>query len=178
MNSRTQNKLSLYEMALFAMFGAIMFISKAIMQFLPNVHLIGMFVILVTVLYRFKGLIPIYIFVFLDGFFYGFNAWWAPYLYVWTILWGITMLLPKNMPKSIAAFVYPVICSLHGFLFGVLYAPAQALLFGLNFTQTLAWIAAGLYFDLIHGVSNLFAGLLVLPLKEAIIQIEKSLHKR
>ena len=178
MNSHTQNKLSLYEMALFSMFGAMMYISKVLMQFLPNVHLLGMFVILLTVLYRKKALIPIYVFVLLEGFSQGFNAWWFPYLYVWTVLWGVVMLLPKNMSKTVQAVVYPIVCSLHGFLFGILYAPAQALFFGLNFEQTLAWIAAGLYFDLIHGISNLFAGILVLPLKEAIGHLEKSLHKR
>lgn len=178
MNLSTQSKLSLYEMALFAMFSAMMFISKLIMQFLPNVHLLGMFVILLTVLYRKKALIPIYVFVLLEGFSQGFNAWWFPYLYVWTVLWGVVMLLPKNMSKTVQAVVFPIVCSLHGFLFGILYAPAQALFFGLNFEQTLAWIAAGLYFDLIHGISNLFAGILVLPLKEAIGHIEKSLHKR
>ena len=178
MNSHTQNKLPLYEMALFSMFGAMMYISKVLMQFLPNVHLLGMFVILLTALYRKKALIPIYIYVFIEGFFSGFNVWWVPYLYIWTVLWGVVMLLPKNMSKTVQAVVYPIVCSLHGFLFGILYAPAQALFFGLNFEQTLAWIAAGLYFDLIHGISNLFAGILVLPLKEAIGHLEKSLHKR
>ena len=178
MNSHTQNKLPLYEMALFSMFGAMMYISKVLMQFLPNVHLLGMFVILLTALYRKKALIPIYIYVFIEGFFSGFNVWWVPYLYIWTVLWGVVMQLPKNMSRPVQAVVYPIVCSLHGFLFGILYAPAQALFFGLNFEQTLAWIAAGLYFDLIHGISNLFAGILVLPLKEAIGHLEKSLHKR
>ena len=178
MNSPTQNKLSLYEMALFSMFGALMYVSKVVMEFLPNVHLLGMFVILLTVLYRKKALIPIYVYVFLNGFFAGFNIWWVPYLYIWTILWGIVMLLPKNMPTAVQAIVYPLVCSVHGFLFGILYTPAQAIMFGLDFKGVLIWIFKGLYFDLIHGISNFFAGMLVLPLKEAILKIEKSLHKR
>ena len=70
------------------------------------------------------------------------------------------------MPLKIAAIVYPIVCSLHGFAFGTLYAPAQALMFGLNFEQMVAWIIAGIPFDVIHGVSNIFTGMLVVPFSE------------
>ena len=148
------------------MLGTLMFCSKIIMEFLPNVHLLGMFTMLFTIIYRKRALIPIYVYVFLNGLYAGFNFWWMPYLYIWTILWAVTMLLPKRMPLKIAAIVYPIVCSLHGFAFGTLYAPAQALMFGLNFEQTVAWIIAGIPFDVIHGVSNIFTGMLVVPFSE------------
>ena len=56
------------------------------------------------------------------------------------------------------------VCALHGFLYGTLYAPAQAILFGLDFKGMLSWIIAGLPFDFIHGVSNFFCGALILPM--------------
>ena len=146
------------------MLGALMYCSKIIMDALPNIHLLGMFTMTYTLVFRKKALIPIYIFVMITGLFGGFAAWWLPYLYIWAVLWGVTMLLPKNMPKKLAAVVYPVVCCLHGLLYGTLYAPAQALLFGLNFRQMLAWIVAGLPFDLMHGLGNLIAGLLIIPL--------------
>lgn len=173
MNSSARSKLTIREMALFSMFGALMYVSKLLMEFLPNIHLIGMFIVLLTVLYRKKALIPIYIFVFLTGLFNGFGVWWIPYLYVWTVLWGATMLLPKNIPDKVAMVVYPLVCAMHGFLYGVIYAPAQALLFGFNFNQTLAWIASGFYFDIVHGIGNFFAGILVLPLSKVIRKIQK-----
>lgn len=173
MNLSARNKLTIREMALFSMFGALMYVSKLLMEFLPNIHLIGMFIVLLTVLYRKKALIPIYIFVFLTGLFNGFGVWWIPYLYVWTVLWGATMLLPKNIPDKVAMVVYPLVCAMHGILYGVIYAPAQAILFGFNFNQTLAWIAAGFYFDIIHGIGNFFAGILVLPLLKVIRKIQK-----
>ena len=148
------------------MLGTLMYCSKVIMSVLPNIHLLGMLTMTYTVVYRAKALIPIYIYVMLDGLFSGFNFWWLPYLYIWTILWAITMLLPKKMPLKIAAIVYPIICALHGFAFGTLYAPAQALMFGLNFEQTVAWIIAGIPFDVVHGVSNIFTGMLVIPFSE------------
>ena len=70
------------------------------------------------------------------------------------------MLLPKKCNR----FVYMLVCSAHGFLFGVLYAPAQALMFGLNFDGMIAWIVAGFPFDCIHGVSNFFTGILIVPI--------------
>jgi len=162
------NKISLFELALFAMYGALMFISKILLEFLPNVHLIGMFIVLFTLIYRAKALIPIYVFIFLTGFFNGFNLWWVPYLYIWAILWGLSMLIPKNAPNIVLIVLCPIICSIHGFLYGILYAPFQALAFGLDFKQIVAWIITGIPFDITHGISNFAAGLLVFPLYKAL----------
>ena len=153
-------------MVMFAMFGPLMLCSKLLMEALPNIHLLGMFTIVFTVVFRWKALIPIYLYVFLNGLVAGFNLWWVPYLYIWTILWGMTMILPKRMPRKVQCVVYPIVCGLHGFAFGALYAPAQALMFGFDFKQMLVWISAGLPFDAIHGVANICAGLLVVPLVE------------
>ena len=177
MNTRQKNLEKLRLMAIFSMLGAIMFVSKLVMEFLPNIHLIGALTMVYTIVYRVKALIPIYIFVFLTGLYGGFSLWWVPYLYVWTVLWAVTMLLPKKMPNKIAIPVYMVICALHGLLFGVLYAPAQALLFGFNFKQTLAWVASGFAFDVIHAVGNFVAATLILPLSGTIGKLERRFHQ-
>lgn len=155
------------------MLGALIFSSKIIMELLPNIHLIGMFVMLCTVVFRLKALIPIYIFVFITGLYFGFASWWIAYLYIWTVLWGITMLIPKNIPRRLAAIVYPIVCALHGIFYGVLYAPTQSLIYGLNFEETLAWIVAGIPFDLVHAASNFAAGFLVLPLSTLVRRLYK-----
>ena len=157
-------KVTTREIVVFSMLGAVMYASKIIMEVAPNIHLLGVFTIAFTVVYRKKALYPIYIYVILNGIFCGFAAWWIPYLYVWTVLWGIVMLLPKSMPKKIQPVVYMIVCAAHGVLFGTLYAPAQALLYGLSFKGMIAWIIAGLPFDCIHGVSNFFCGLLIMPI--------------
>ena len=170
-------KLNTKEIAVFGMLGSLMFASKMVMEALPNIHLLGVFTVAFTIVYRKKALYPIYIYVFLNGLFSGFNTWWFPYLYIWTILWGITMLLPKNLSKSKAALAYTVVCTLHGFLFGILYAPAQALFFGLDFKGMLAWIATGAPFDMIHGISNLLCSLLIMPVIKALRIAERSTGK-
>ena len=40
--------------------------------------MLGMLTIVYTVVYRRKALIPIYIYVFMNGLFAGFNMWWIP----------------------------------------------------------------------------------------------------
>ena len=167
-------KLTIREMAIFSMLGALMYVSKVIMEWAPNIHLLGVFTIAFTVVYRVKALYPIYIYVLLNGIFAGFATWWIPYLYIWAVLWGITMLLPKKMPKPVAVVVYSVVNALHGYGFGILYAPAQALLFGLSFKGMLAWIVAGFPFDVIHGTSNLICGLLIVPIVLVLQQLERT----
>ena len=161
-------KLTIREIAVFGMLGAVMYVSKMIMELVPNVHLLGVFIVAFTVVYRQKALYPIYVYVFLNGLFSGFAAWWIPYLYIWTVLWAFVMVLPKKMPRKIEPLVYMAVCAAHGFLFGTLYAPAQAIIFGLSFQGMIAWILAGLPWDFIHGVSNFFCGVLILPLISAL----------
>jgi len=163
-------------MVLFSMLGTIMFCSKIIMEALPNIHLLGMFTMTYTIVFRKKALIPIYLYVMLNGLYAGFNAWWMPYLYIWTLLWAITMLLPRRMPKRVKCVIYPIVCCIHGIAFGALYAPAHALMFGMNFETMVAWIIAGLPWDFIHGIGNLFAGMLVVPLSELIEKLAKKQH--
>ena len=165
-------KLTTKEITVFAMLGALMYASKVIMELAPNIRLLGVFTVAFTVVYRKKALYPIYIYVLLNGMFCGFATWWIPYLYLWTILWGAVMLLPKNMPAKIKPLVYMLVCSAHGFLFGTLYAPAQAILYGLDLKGMIAWIIAGLPWDFIHGVSNFFCGILIMPIVSILIMLE------
>lgn len=156
--------LSVFEISVFSMLGALMYASKKLMEILPNVHLIGVFIVSETIVFRKKALYPIYIFVLLTGLLNGFALWWLPYLYVWSVLWLMAMLIPKEWSgkKLIAAAM--IVCSLHGLLYGTLYAPAQALLFHLDFKGMISWIIAGLPFDAIHAASNLVCGILIAPL--------------
>ena len=166
-------KLTIKEMTLFGMLGAVMYCSKIFMEFLPNIHLLGVFTIAFTIVYRKKALYPIYVYVMLNGLFAGFNMWWIPYLYLWTVLWGVTMLLPKHTPKT----VYILLCSAHGFLYGTLYAPAQAIMFGLDFRGMIAWIIAGLPFDCIHGIANLCVGILIAPIVSLLRRLDRIVYE-
>ena len=169
--------LSIYELVLFPIFGVLMFVSKLMMEFLPNIHLLGMLIMVYTLVYRWKALIPIYIYVFLLLFISGFSSWWVPNLYTWTVLWAVTMLLPRRMPLWVCGVAYPVVCSLHGFSYGTLYAPAQALMYGLDWRGMVAWIIAGFPFDIAHGIGNLLTGLLIVPMVALLTRLNRMFHR-
>jgi len=162
------------ELTIFAMLGAIMFVSQIAMQWIPNVHFLGLFTASFTLTYRVRALIPIYVYVFLFGAFYGFSFWWLPYLYIWLPLWGMFMLAGKfDLPVKVKVPLYMILCALHGLMFGALYAPFQALFFGLTFEGMIAWIISGIPFDVAHGIGNLAAGTLIVPLHQLLRRLSK-----
>lgn len=176
--SRNNTRLRVVDLVIFAMLGALMTVLDLCMNILPNVHLGGMLIVTFTVVYRAKALFPIYIYVVLIGLIEGLGLWWLPYLYIWAILWGVTMLLPRRMPTGVAAVVYALVCGLHGFAFGFLWLPSQMLLLHMSFEQALAWWAAGfLTADVPHGIGNLLAGALVVPLAALIRRLDKATRR-
>ena len=52
-------KLKIKEIAVFGMLGALMYASKLAMEILPNIHLLGTFIVSITVVYRKKALYPV-----------------------------------------------------------------------------------------------------------------------
>ncbi len=169
-------KLNLKELVAFGMLGGVMFISKLVMDALPNIHLLAMLTIAFTLVFRQKALYPIYVFVALLGVTSGFAPWWVPHLYLWGVLWGAVMLLSRGMNKLLKGVVCIVLCALHGFLYGVMYAPAQALMYGMNFEAMIGWIIIGIPFDITHGIGNLLAGFLILPMERGLHLAKKVLY--
>lgn len=172
-------------------------------------HVLGLFIAAMTLQYRKRALIPLYVFILLDGVYRGFSFWWISYLYVWLPLWGMFMLAgrcawrtanteaacpsphipsesksgPKSKPKSIfglgaRSLLYMILCALHGLTFGTLTAPAHAFFYGLNFSGMLAWISAGIPFDIMHATGNFAAGTLIIPLAALLNRLEKSRNPR
>lgn len=180
-------RLDLRHIILFAMFGAMMLAGKLVFEGIRNVHMVGMLIVTFTVVYRKYALFPIYVFVFLAGLYYGFQQWWLSYLYIWTVLWGMTMLLPQHTPKALQgrlsrrtvqllqALMYCAVCGLHGLLFGTLYAPLWAAIAHLSPKGTLAWIVAGLPSDLIHCLGNLAMGTMIYPLAKLLSKLERGM---
>ena len=173
---RKRALLTVYEIAIFGMLGALMMVSDLVMNIIPNVHLVGVMIVVLTVTYRWKALFPIYVYVLLIGLAEGMGMWWLPYLYVWTVLWALIMLLPKRMPKWLAPIVYAAVCGLHGFAFGFLWIPSQMLLMNFTWKQALVWWQFGFYTaDIPHGIGNLVGSTLVIPLVNLIRKLDKRL---
>lgn len=168
-----QRKLPLKDLAFFAMYAALTCAFQWILAGLPNIHATGMLTMLITLLYRKKALIPIFLYVLIMGLVNGFALWWLPYLYAWPVLWGMTMLIPQSLPVKWKAVIYPAVCALHGLIYGTLTAPGFLLAFGLSFRQFPAYVISGLPYDLIHAAGNLAMGLLILPLYTVLKKVKE-----
>ena len=169
-------RLDLRHLMIFSMLGTLMYLSKWVLEGIPNVELISTLTMVYTLVYRRQALIPIFLCILLVGIYpAGFGLWWYPYLYLWPLLWGITMLLPKGMPVKVQVPVYCLVCGLFGLAYGALYAPYQSLVFlGGDLKKTLAWIAAGFFpWDLIHAAGNLALGTLIVPLVTLLRKLEE-----
>ena len=82
--------------------------------------------------------------------------------------------ITKKTSEKVQPLIYMILCALHGFGYGLLYAPAQAIMFGLSFNGMISWIITGLPFDMIHGVSNFFCGILIMPIIKTLRMAERS----
>jgi len=165
--------LSIREIAVFAMLGALMFGSKKLMEFVPNIHPLAMLTMVYTLAYRWKGIVPVLVYLVLDTVVAGGITWVVPYWYIFPLIWLCTLAIPKSWKGAPLQIACTVLCTLFGLLFGVLYAPWQAVMFGLNFEKTLAWIAAGFTFDILHAIGNFAGSFLILPLARLLKRIQK-----
>lgn len=167
-------KLKIREIAIFAMLGAVMFVSKLIMEGLPNIHLLGTFIIAFTLTYRQKAIFPICAYLFANGLWEGFNLFgWLPETYIWLILWAVVMLLPKNMPSRVAPVIYMTVSALHGLLFDVFYAPAYVLFAGYDWNDLGVILLAGLPFNIFQAVGNFALGILIVPIATLLRKLDK-----
>lgn len=169
-----QQKLSTRDMAVFAMLGGLMYMSKIIMEWLPNIHLLGVLIVVYTIVYGKRALIIIYIYVLLIGATNGFSPWWYTNLYTWSLLWAMAMCVPKSMSSKVKIPLYMLICGLNGVTYGLQSAPLQAFMFGLNWEGMVAWIIAGIPFDITHGIANFCSGIIILPLAKWLQKLELS----
>ena len=176
MTGRERHLDRLRQLTVFAMLGVIMFVSDILMEFLPNVHIVGVLTVVYTIAYRWKALVPIYIYVLLNGLFSGFGIWWLAYLYVWSVLWGVAMLIPRGLGRRAKLVLYTTVCTLHGLCFGLLYVPVQ-MIYNSDIKYIISWLTVGfITTDIYHGIGNcIFGILLIIPLSELLIKLENKM---
>lgn len=156
-----KRKLSLRQIALFAMLGALTFGAKVAMSLLPNIEPVSLFVMLFAVVFGWRCLYPVYLYVFLEIAVYGLGTWNIMYLYIWAILAGAAWL----MRRSGSPLAWALLSAVFGLSFGVLCAPVDFLMGDIGYVIS-KWIS-GIPFDLMHCAGN-FAVALVLfvPLRK------------
>ena len=162
-------RFTVYEIVLIALLSAIILAVQVVLAPLPNIELVSLLVILYTLTFRYKALFIIYIFVLLEGLIYGFGTWWFCYLYIWTILWGITMVC-RNITSP---FLWAVISGAYGLFFGLLCAITYLFIGGPS--MALSYWISGIPFDIPHCIGNFVLALVLFrPLHTLLDKLAKS----
>lgn len=142
------SKLTLKEVALFGVLGALTFGAKVAMSWLPNIEPVSLFVMLFAAVFGIKCLYPIYLYVLLEILVYGLGTWNIMYLYVWAVL----AVCAYIMRKSENALSWALLSGVFGLFFGALCAPVDFLLGDWEFVIA-KWVS-GIPFDLAHCAGN------------------------
>ena len=153
----TGKRLSVREMAVLAMLGALMFALKAAMMALPNIHPVAVFIIAGTIYFGWRMLYAVAVYVMLEGIVYGFGIWWISYLYIWPLLVCFTMLFRKTQGR----LFWAVVAAVFGLCFGAMCAIPYLIAGG--WSAGFSYWLSGIPFDIAHCVGNFAAVLVLLP---------------
>ncbi len=165
-----KNTINTRELVRDALLAALLLVIQISLAWIPNVELVSLLLILYTLVYRKHVWIILYVFVVLEGFFYGFGLWWFSYLYVWAILVGFTFLMSKYTVPG--PYGTALLSGIFGLLFGLLCAASYFVTGGLG--AAIAWWIAGIPFDVVHGISNFIITLVLFkPLHRMLMTLKR-----
>ncbi len=150
-----QSKLTVREVCLFGILGAMTFAAKYVMSFLPNIEPVSLLVMVYAVVFGLKALFPIYLYVLLEILFYGLGLWNINYLYVWAVLAVLAWLL-RDMEEPLG---WAVLSGFFGLSFGALCGLADIPIGGWEYALA-KWVS-GIPFDLAHGAGNFVIALVL-----------------
>lgn len=154
------NKLTLRQIVLFGILGAMTFAAKYVMSYLPNVEPVSLMVMLFAVVFGRRCIYPIVLYVAMEIMFYGLGLWNINYLYIWFVL-ALAAYLLRRMEHPLG---WAVLSGVFGLAFGALCAPVDIAVGGISYAFT-KWIS-GIPFDIAHCAGNFVIALLLMkPLR-------------
>lgn len=170
MSTQARHKLSTRELAALALLTGLLLAAQVALAALPNIEVVSLLIVLYTRRFQVKTLLIIYVFALLEGLLYGFGLWFINYLYIWTVLWGLTMLL-RNMDGIIGWVL--LLCGF-GLGFGTLCSIPYLFIGGLSMMGS--YILSGIPFDLLHALGNAAAAaVLFKPLDKLMTRMTASM---
>ena len=135
-------------MALFGVLGALTFALQVAMAPLPNIEPVSLLVMIFAVVFGWKSLYPVYVFVAMEILFYGISTWNIYYLYVWTVL-ALAAILMRKMESPLA---WALLGGVFGLFFGALCGIVDIFIGGFAYAGA-KWVS-GIPFDLLHCGGN------------------------
>ncbi len=147
--------ITVREIALFGVLGSLTFAAKLVMSGLPNIEPVSLMVMLFAVVFGWKGLYPVYLYVALEILFYGLGLWNINYLYIWAML-AVAAYLLRTMRHPLG---WAMLSGAFGLLFGALCGIVDIFIGGFGYAVA-KWIS-GIPFDIAHCAGNFVIALLL-----------------
>ena len=159
-------KISVREIALFSVLGALTFAAKYAMAWLPNIEPVSLCMLLFGAVLGRKGLYPLYLYVAMEILFFGLGLWNVNYLYIWLVPMAAGWLL-RGMESRLG---WAVVSGSFGLLFGALCAPVDLVIGGWAYAAA-KWIS-GIPFDIAHCAGNFVIALvLFVPMRNLMYKL-------
>ena len=154
------------ELVLLALLGALLWVSKMALAWLPNIEPVSLLLVVYTVVLGWRVLAPLYVYVAMELLIWGIGFWSICYTYVWLVLVLLAMVF-RRMESPLG---WAGLSGAFGLSFGALCALVYWVSGGWAFA--LSWWVSGIPFDLLHCAGN-FAMALVLfrPCKNVLTRL-------
>ena len=152
---RRKKPLGVRALAVLALLGALLFVTKTAMAWIPNIEPVSLLVMVYAVVLGRKALFPIYIFVAIDMLIWGVSVWTIAYFYVWTVL----ALLAWGFRRMESRLGWAVLSGAFGLCFGLLCTLINLFIGGWELALT--WWLAGIPFDVLHCAGNFVMALVL-----------------
>ena len=161
--------LSLREVVLFGVLGALTFALQVVMGPLPNIEPVSLLVLLYGAVFGWKCLYPVYVFVVMEILFYGLGLWNINYLYIW----AVPALAGVVLRKMDGALGWALVSGVFGLVFGALCGIVDLFIGGWGYAAA-KW-ASGIPFDVLHCAGNFGIALILFKPLRGVLE---KLHSR
>ena len=165
-------KISIRQIALFGILGALTFALKFAMAGLPNIEPVSLLMMVFGAVFGLKALYPCYVYVAMEILTFGIGTWNINYLYVWAII-VVAAWLMRKVEQPLA---WALLGGVFGLLFGAFCAPVDVAMGGWSFALS-KWIS-GIPFDLLHcGGNFVIALVLFVPMRRLLEKLYKRIKR-
>lgn len=164
--------LPLRELVLYGVLGAMTFAAQVVMAFLPNIEPVSLLVMIFGVVFGWRCLYPVYVFVVMEILYHGLGVWNINYLYVWTVLALVSVLL-RRMRSPLG---WALLSALFGLFFGALCGIVDIFIGGVGYAVA-KWVS-GIPFDIAHCLGNFVIALVLFkPLRGLVEKLWDNMRK-
>lgn len=159
-------RISLRELTLFGILGAMTFAAKYVMSGLPNIEPVSLMVLVFGAVFGKKAVYPISVYILLEFLFYGLGLWNVMYLYLWPGL----ALIACRCRKMDSPLGWALLSGAFGLLFGALCMPVDLVIGGVSYAAA-KWVS-GIPFDIAHCIGNFVIALVLFsPLRSRLLAL-------